>query len=108
MVISIRMTLAVIFLFLLIDPNFAQSKFNNQIQPGRSTRADVTQFFGQPTLAVTKTLYEYKPPSGFDSLFIEYRSDAGVVERVEAAYKKPQPRATVIDTLGIKAVPNAK
>jgi hypothetical protein len=77
----------------------AQSKYNNQLQPGLNTRDDVARVLGQPKRTLGPTLFEYNPPAGAQKLVVEYRSRSTVIERIEAYLIKPISRAKMLQTL---------
>lgn len=53
------------------------------LTPGRSTRVDIERVLGQPVNKVSATLIEYRPMELTGKIFVQYRADTEVVERLE-------------------------
>jgi hypothetical protein len=84
----------------------AQSKYNNQIQPGLTTRSEVDKFLGQPKQALKATLFEYTPPQGASRLLIQYRTGADVVEIVQVDLPQTYTRASMLQALHLPEQPD--
>src|SRR5436190_1947208 len=59
------------------------------VTPGKSTRAEVERVLGQPVSKVSETLVEYRPLELTGKIFVQYRAEAGVVERLEILCRLP-------------------
>ncbi len=102
-----KVLVAAISAALICAQCLAQSKYNNQLQPGLNTRDDAVRVFGQPLRALNTTQSEYPPPRGAERLVIEYRNGSGVIERIEAYFIKPYSRAAMIQSLKLPEQPEA-
>jgi hypothetical protein len=98
--------IVILFLLLVCVPCFGQSSFKG-LTPGKSTRADVARVLGQPLREVSETLSEYKTENEAEKIFVQYRSETTVVERIEAIYPRARDRAGVIQALRLPALPTA-
>ena len=92
-------TLAAVLL--LCSAAAAESRYNNQLQPGLHTRAEVDRILGAPIRTLSANSYEYKPPAGAARLVVQYGTGAGIVERIEATFLKPYSRATMTQALNL-------
>jgi hypothetical protein len=70
------------FLALAHNSGFSQSSYKG-LTPGKSLRADAERMLGQPVNKVSETLIEYRPQPLTSKVYIQYRKDSPVVERVE-------------------------
>lgn len=61
---------------------FGQTSYKG-LTPGTSTRADVERVLGHPVKEVSETLIEYGPQNLTGKIFVQYRKDSAVVERIE-------------------------
>lgn len=97
-----KTTLGCVFIFLMLcgASARAQSRYNDQIQPGLSTRTDVDQALGQPLRQVNPAAFEYTVPPGLAKLQIQYQAD-GVVERVVTQFSETYDRASMLEVLKI-------
>ena len=59
------------------------------LTPGKSSKADVDRVLGQPVGKVSETLVEYRPLELTGKIFVQYRGEAGVVERLEILCRLP-------------------
>lgn len=84
----------------MCTPCFAISVYMG-IQPGLSTREDVNKILGQPINTVSETTFEYALPSGSGKIFIEYRADSSIVDRIERYFLKPVSRAALVKSLSL-------
>lgn len=80
---------------------FGQSSFK-ELQPGRSTRAEVEKVLGPPLNEVSPTLLEYKSDKESEKIFVQYRRDSSVVERIEAVYLEAIDRSAVERSLNLR------
>ena len=71
------------------------------IQPGLSTQDDVNKILGQPIKAISAKVFEYKLPSSSGKIFIEYRADSLIVNRIERHFIKPVSRSAMIKSLNL-------
>jgi hypothetical protein len=97
-----RVLTVIVFLLLVSVSGSGQSSFMG-ITPGVSERADVERALGQPVREVSDTLSEYKTQNETEKIFVQYRSNAPVVERVEAIYPAARDRASLIRALRLPA-----
>jgi hypothetical protein len=72
-----------------------QSSFQG-LTPGVSTRSNVTKALGQPVSEVSPTLSEYAPPQGIAKVYVQYRKESQVVERIEVLLLKPILRSALL------------
>jgi len=76
----------------------AQSRYNNQIQPGSTTRSEVDKVLGPPIHTLSLMSLEYKPPAGASHLQVDYNSKS-IVEHVEATFIRPYSRTAMLQAL---------
>lgn len=77
-----------------------------EVVPGQSVRQEVERRLGQPVREVSATLVEYAGGTELDRIFVQYRRDSVVVERVEAVYPSGQDRAQVLVSLSLGSGPS--
>ena len=53
------------------------------LTPGTSTRAEAERVLGQPVKNVSATLIEYRPQPLTSKIYVQYRKDSPVIERIE-------------------------
>ena len=76
-------TLGVTFLLLMSGATcFAQTSYKG-LTPGKSTRAEAERVLGQPVKNVSATLAEYRPQPLTSKVYVQYRKNTGVVDRIE-------------------------
>lgn len=95
-----------IVLLLACLPGMGQSKYNNQIQPGLNTRADVDAVLGQPVRAINANRFEYPPPAGASRLTVLYRNGSNVVDLIQLEFPKTS-RASMLQALKLPDQPDA-
>lgn len=88
------------------SPAFAVSVYKG-IQPGKSTRADVTAVFGQPS-SQTGRVAEYPIPPSEGRLLVEYTEGEPVVDRIERVFPRPVARAALVKALGLPDQPEER
>jgi len=71
------------------------------IQPGLSTQDDVNKILGQPIKAISATTFEYTLPSSTGKIFIDFRADSPIVNRIERHFLKPISRSALIKSLNL-------
>ena len=81
-----RKSTIILFILLSCVTCFAQSSFMG-LTPGQSTRAEVERVLGQPVKKVSETLIEYRPQPMTSKVYVQYRKDAAVIERIEVLCK---------------------
>ena len=64
----------------------AQTAFQG-LTPGKSTRAEAERVFGQPVKSVSETLIEYRAQPLTSKVYVQYRKNLQVVERIEVLCK---------------------
>jgi TonB family protein len=77
-----RLLVAVLLVLLVGLTCFAQSTYKG-LTPGRSTRADVERVLGRPVKELSETLIEYRAQPLTGKIYVQYRKDSSVVERIE-------------------------
>jgi len=60
----------------------AQTSYKG-LTPGKSTRSEVERVLGRPVKEHSKTLIEYGPQPLTGRIYVQYRTDSAVVERIE-------------------------
>lgn len=98
----------ILCMMMICAPCFGQSKYNNELQPGLSTRNDATRALGHPIRTLSATQFEYRPGEGFERLVVEYRGGSAVIERIEAQFIKPVSRSAMIAALKLPEQSDAK
>ena len=71
------------------------------IQPGLSTQDEVNKILGQPIKAISATTFEYTLPSPTGKIFIDFRVDSPIVNRIERHFLKPISRSALIKSLNL-------
>ena len=99
-----RTSLIILFVLLSCAPCLGQSSFRG-LTPGKSTRAEVARALGQPLPKVSLTLSEYKSNKKTEQIFVQYRRDSEVVERIEVPYSERVERAVVLRLLNLPSQP---
>jgi hypothetical protein len=99
-----RRASALLLLLLTCTFCFGQSAFK-RLQPGRGTRSDVERILGQSIRKVSETLSEYKSSKKTEMIFVQYRKDSDVIERIELAYLETQFRPDVLRMLKLPEAP---
>ncbi len=79
-----RTSIITLFLLLSCATCFAQTAYNG-VTPGKSTRADAERVFAKPVKNVSETLVEYSPQPRTSKVYVQYRKDSQVTERIEMA-----------------------
>src|SRR5437016_1802653 len=77
-----KFSFASLMIFLAYVSCFGQTSFQG-LTPGKSTRADVERVLGQPINKVSETLIEYRARPFTSKVFVQYRKDSPVIERIE-------------------------
>ena len=79
---------------------------------GQSARTDAERVLGKPVKELSPTLVEYHPqefaPKAWENVtkvYVQYRKDAPIVERIEMLLTKPLNRADAIRTLRLPDAP---
>ena len=79
----LKKTITTLFLLALFCAvGFGQSSYKG-LTPGKSTRAEVERVLGAPVKKVSDTLIEYRPQPLAGKIYVQYREDAPVIERIE-------------------------
>jgi hypothetical protein len=69
------------------------------LEPGWARQADVLKVLGEPVFKVGDVLQEHKPQDGTGPIYIEYRLNEDVVDRIEVKLVGPAGRAAVIEAM---------
>jgi hypothetical protein len=69
------------------------------LQPGLSRRGDVEKTLGTAVQSLTATLFEYSLPNGGGKIYVEYRPESFIIDRIERRFSKPVSRAALIRSL---------
>jgi hypothetical protein len=82
------------------------------ITPGTSAKAEVERILGKPVTNVSPTLIEYKAPSASplptaSKVYVQYRRDSNIVERIETNYADALTRENVVRLLHLPVPPSA-
>jgi hypothetical protein len=67
---------------------FAQTSYKGLI-PGKSRKVEVVRVLGQPVKQLSETLVEYRPQPLSGRIYVQYRQDSAVVERIEFICRLP-------------------
>ena len=76
----------------------AQTSYKGVV-PGTTTRSQVEHAFGLAVKEVRSTLSEYEASDIAGKIYVQFRSGASVVERVEVIYQDPSDRSKVAGSL---------
>lgn len=77
-----RLWILIVFVLFGSAAGHAQSSYKG-LTPGKSSKAEVTRLLGQPLKQLSPTLLEYRPQPLTGRIFVQYRQDSPVVERIE-------------------------
>ena len=77
-----KILIAITFLLFAWAACFGQSSYKG-LTPGKSTRAEAERVLGQPIKKVSETLIEYRPQPLTSKVYVQYRKDSPVIERIE-------------------------
>ena len=69
------------------------------VTPGATARSEAERMLGRPLRAITPTLAEYASGKEEEKIFVQYRKDSPVVERLDSVYPAGLDRAILIRTL---------
>lgn len=80
---------------------FGQSSYKG-ITPGKSTRADAERVLGRPVKAVSATVVEYRPQPLTSKVYVQYRKNSPIVERIEVVCRLENSTCNdLIERLGL-------
>jgi hypothetical protein len=71
------------------------------LTPGTSSKADADRLLGQPIKNVSETLLEYRSKEPGQKLYVQYRQEADVIDRIEVIFETAVPRAVLSSVLGL-------
>ncbi len=71
------------------------------IQPGLSTQDEVNKILGPPIKAISATTFEYTLPSSTGKIFIDFKVDSPIVNRIERHFLKPISRGALVKSLNL-------
>lgn len=80
----------------------AQSSWRG-LTPGQSTKNAVTRMLGQAVREVSETLAEYQADNATEKIFVQYRRDTTIIERIERVYPDTRQRDEVLRDLRLPA-----
>jgi hypothetical protein len=75
-----------LFLLLAFATGFGQTTFKG-LTPGQSTRAEAERVLGRPVSKVSETLIEYRTQPLTSKVYVQYRKESPVIERIEILCK---------------------
>jgi hypothetical protein len=101
-----KVFLTTVFILVSSTPLLAQTSFKG-ILPGSTTRSQVEHAFGLAVKEVSATLSEYEATDVAGKIYVQFRSGADVVERVEVIYQEPIDRSKVAVSLKLPSRPTA-
>jgi hypothetical protein len=105
---SSKLRNAGVLLMFCCTASLAQSKYNNQVQPGLSTHVDVDAALGQPLRQLNANVFEYAPPQGASRLVIQYRAGSNIVEVIEADFPRTYSRESMLQSLKLPDKPDVR
>ena len=91
---------ALLSILLAVNLCLGQTAFM-QLTPGKSSRTDATQALGQPVTKVSETLFEYRPRETGQKLYIQYRSESELIDRVEVVFENAMQRTALASLIGL-------
>jgi hypothetical protein len=101
-----KVFLTTVFILVSSVPLLAQTSYKG-VLPGITSRAQVEHAFGQAVKEVSSTLSEYEASDVAGKIYVQFRSGANVVERVELIYQDPNDRSEVAGPLKLPSRPTA-
>src|ERR1700682_1121613 len=107
--VMVNKMISILFWMLLISSAcFGQTEFHGLIA-GKSTRVAVDRVLGQPVKEHSEVLVEYQPTQEMrarvNKIYLQYRKDSTIVERIEALLVQPLNRADVLTALHLPQQP---
>ena len=78
----------------------AQTEYKG-LQPGKSTREDVSTILGPPVREVSETLSEYN-----GKVYVQFHSESNKVNRIEVVHSSPLNRSEIISSLNLSPDPS--
>src|SRR5262245_50493402 len=80
-----------IVILLLASIGLSQTAFVG-ITPGKSSKTDAERILGRPVTSLSDTLFEYREKTRDQKVYVQYRPQNDVVDRVEAIFDSPMAR----------------
>jgi hypothetical protein len=71
------------------------------LTPGLSTKAQVDATLGVPAAAISETLFEYGARQKAQKIYVQYRKNNMVADRIEVFLTQPESRAALLVELGL-------
>lgn len=106
--VSIALFLAMTLILLSAQKAYTVTKYKG-IQPGLSTKEQVSDVLGAPTQKLNDSAYEYGPNTGIDKYIIEYSEDEegkAVVDRLDMYFSKPVTRKALAGQMKLPDKPD--
>lgn len=95
-----RLSQIIVAVALLVSIAVGQTPFM-RLTPGKSSRADVSKVLGEPVANVSETLFEYRAKDTSQKVYVQYRKDADVIDRLEVIFDGPVSRSSLAGMLGL-------
>jgi hypothetical protein len=90
----------IIFFILLCFPFVLSAETSYLgLQPGTSSRADAERILGPPVSPISETLFEYGPQSTAAKVYVQYRRNSSIVERIEILLSEKSERFSLLSSL---------
>jgi hypothetical protein len=97
-----RFSQIIVAVALLVSIAIGQTPFM-RLTPGKSSSADVSKVLGEPVAKISETLFEYRAKDTSQKVYVQYRKDADVIDRLEVLFDRPVSRSSLAGMLGLPA-----
>src|ERR1700741_618236 len=100
--------LVLLFIFLPIF-SYAVTEYQG-IQPGKTTKDEVSGILGKPTKEISSSTYEYSPQTGIEKIVIEYKiiGSAPIVDKLDVYFSKPIAKTALAKQMNLPENPTSQ
>lgn len=108
--ISLSLIFTLIFIFIFPVFGFAVTKYKG-IQPGKTTKDEVSGILGEPAKEINSSSYEYPPKTSIErAIVIEYKmtEPAPIVDKMDIHFLKPVARGALAKKLNLPENPSSQ
>jgi tetratricopeptide (TPR) repeat protein len=92
--------LAIILILFSESFIFSEASYRG-LTPGASTKAQVDSALGQPVRPVSETLFEYAPQEDTEKIYVQFRKNGMIADRIETFLNQPRDRSFILSRLAL-------
>lgn len=93
-----------ISIFILFSGSYVFSEASYRgLTPGVSTKTQVDSVLGQPVRPVSETLFEYASQEDAEKVYVQYRKNSMIADRIETFLNQPRDRSFILSDLSLTA-----